>query len=271
MKLSTAATPFTAWIEAIRLAKKTEQYYKNGLRLLSSTTLYDVALTDLSRNRIATIRFPGSSSNANNALRTLRRLLSWAKDEGFIKEVPKVKLLKERKRELLLGDAEEKALCAFGFQPLNEVIMIMRDMGMRNDREVLLMRWERFEWNKRQYFVGDSKTAAGRRWVPMSDRVFDFLWPRRKEQGWVFISTRTGGRVPSVAKQFRKARLLAGLAEDLVLYCARHDFGTYTMEQTGNMKLVMKVMGHESYQAALRYQHPSIDKVSEIMNLRRRA
>jgi hypothetical protein len=39
-----------------------------------------------------------------------------------------------------------------------------------------------------------------------------------------------------------KARNAAGLPEDLVLYCARHDFGTYVMRRTGNLEAVMDVM-----------------------------
>lgn len=268
MKLSSAATPFTAWIEAIRLSHKGELYYKNGLRLLKETTIYEMELTDISKNRIATLQFPGSNSTANNALKTLRRLFTWAKDEGFIKEIPRVKLLKERKRQMLLGEQEERLLCAYGFQPLNDVIKIMRDMGMRNDREVLPMRWENFDWKKKDVLITDSKTDAGRRRVHMSERVYKMLWPRRRAEGWVFISPKTGEHVRSVAMQFRMARKLAGLPSDLVLYCARHDFGTYVMDKTGNLKLVMKVMGHESIEAALRYQHPTTERVRELMKKR---
>ena len=39
------------------------------------------------------------------------------------------------------------------------------------------------------------------------------------------------------------------MPRELVLYCARHDFGTYVMEKTGNLKAVMDSMGHEDVKA----------------------
>jgi integrase len=267
MKLSLAATPFTAWIQAIQLAKKTEKYYQNGVRLLSDTILYDVELTDLSAHKIATIHFPGSSSNANNALRTLRRLLSWAKDEGLIKEIPHVKMLKERRRELMIGALEEAKILACGFQPLNDVLIIMREMGMRNESEVLKMRWENIRWEAKSVFVPEGKTEASRREVPMTDRVIELLKSRKQETGWVFPSR--SGHIRRVNQQFRNARKIAGLPREMVLYCARHDFGTYALEKTGNLAAVMKVMGHTQVQTAMRYQHPKIDLVRDVMNLRK--
>jgi len=42
-----------------------------------------------------------------------------------------------------------------------------------------------------------------------------------------------------VNQQWVKARKAAGLPKELVLYCARHDFGTYLTDTTGTLKLVM--------------------------------
>jgi integrase len=51
----------------------------------------------------------------------------------------------------------------------------MRDTGMRNQRELYRMRIENLDWQNRVIFVPDSKTAEGRRLVPMSRRVSDLL------------------------------------------------------------------------------------------------
>jgi len=48
-----------------------------------------------------------------------------------------------------------------------------------------------------------------------------------------------------MAKRFREARGKAGLPEDLVLYCGRHDYGTRILKSTGNMAAVMRTMGHQ--------------------------
>jgi len=62
-----------------------------------------------------------------------------------------------------------------------------------------------------------------------------------------------------IGKQFRIARRKAQLPEDLVLYCARHDYGTRVLSHTGNLAAVMRTMGHKDVRAAMQYQHPDLD------------
>jgi hypothetical protein len=49
------------------------------------------------------LRFTGSASNANCALRTLRRLLHKAEDWKLIRRAPKIKLLPENERSLRIA------------------------------------------------------------------------------------------------------------------------------------------------------------------------
>ena len=58
----------------------------------------------------------------------------------------------------------------------------------------------------------------------------------------------------------------ASLPKNLVLYCGRHDFGTVITARTGNLKAVMKVMGHRDFKTAMRYQHPEVDIVRAALN-----
>jgi integrase len=78
----------------------------------------------------------------------------------------------------------------------------------------------------------------------------------------------TLGVLTTVAKQFREARREAGLPEDLVLYCARHTFGTALYEATGNLAMVMKVMGHADARTAMHYQHPTLDPIRDAIDQR---
>src|SRR5437773_9875890 len=64
-----------------------------------------------------------------------------------------------------------------------------------------------------------------------------------------------------LGKQFRIARRKAQLPEDLVLYCARHDYGTRVLSNTGNLAAVMTTMGHKDVRAAMQYQHPDLEIV----------
>jgi integrase len=110
---------------------------------------------------------------------------------------------------------------------------------------------------------------ACRRFVPMSDRVYDILRTRcgDRKQGWVFPSRRKGKHITGglVNKQWVAARNQAGLPETLVLYCARHDYGTYLLGTTGNLKLVMDSMGHADVPTAMKYQHPELEIVRQAL------
>lgn len=106
----------------------------------------------------------------------------------------------------------------------------------------------------------------------MSDRVFEVLRIRAegRNEGWLFPSKRSHcGHLTDVGKLFRTAREKAGLPDDLVLYCCRHDYGTRVLNKTGNLAVVMKTMGHRDVRAALQYQHPEIEIVRAALNQER--
>jgi len=114
---------------------------------------------------------------------------------------------------------------------------------MRNQRELYRMRVENIDWTNKIIFVPDSKTLNGRRPVPISDRVEKVLRQRcgNRREGWVFPTKRSrSGHLTTIGKHFREARLKAGLPENLVLYCGRHDYGTRVLKETGNLAAVMK-------------------------------
>src|SRR6266516_4050060 len=101
------------------------------------------------------------------------------------------------------------------------------------------MRTENLDWNNRIIFVPDSKTADGRRMIPMSDRVYELLRVRAEGKGevWLFPSNRSKcGHLTDLAKQFRTARAKAGLAKD------------------------------RDVRTAMQYQHPELEMVRIALN-----
>jgi integrase len=133
------------------------------------------------------------------------------------------------------------------------------------------VRIENIDWSRRVIFNPHGKTRASRRHVLISERMVDLLMLRcaGKTKGWLFHSERAAsGHLTTVARQFREARLAAGLSDSLVLYSARHTFGTAVYEATGNLALVMKAMGHSDVRTAMRYQHPALDSLREVIDQR---
>ena len=269
---------FFTWVEDARLENKTKRYYSNGWRLLELTPVAGIRLDQITSDYAERLNVAGSAANANCALRTLRRMLHKAEEWKLIARAPKVKLLKEHGRSLRLDDtAESKLLAAVsdcGWRKrtsdlFRDVVILMRDTGMRNQRELYRMRIENLDWENRLIFVPDSKTQEGRRLVPMSRRVFEILRDRcgTRREGWVFPSVRSvSGHITSIDRLFRQARTKAGLPKSLVLYCARHDYGTRILMRTGNLAAVMKTMGHRDVKTAMHYQHPELEIVRAALD-----
>src|SRR5246127_257173 len=265
------AERFLTWVDDGRLEEKTKKFYRNGWRLLKATPVSDMRLDLITGDSAEQLKFPGSAANANCALRTLRRMLHKAEEWKMIGHTPKVKMMKEHGRHLLLdGDAERRLLegakaCRWRrltFELFRDIVTLMRDTGMRNQRELYRARIENLDWESRVIFVPDSKTPEGRRLIPMSRRVFELLRARcaARTDGWVFPSKRAAsGHLSSIDRLFREARQQAGLPKELVLYCARHDYGTRVLMRTGNLAAVMKTMGHRDVKTAMHYQHPELE------------
>ena len=271
------AERFLAWVHTARLEEMTRKSYRNGWRLLKATPLVKVRVNQITGDCAERLKFPGSAANANCALRTLRRMLHKAEEWKMIGHAPRIKMMKEHGRHLRLDDEAERKLlegdqaCTWRrrtFELFRDIIILMRDTGMRNQRELYRMRVENLDWQNRVIFVPDSKTAEGRRLVPMSRRVSDLLHARcgTRSQGWVFPTRAASGHMRSIDRLFKEARRQAGLPKELVLYCARHDYGTRVLMRTGNLAAVMKTMGHRDIKTAMHYQHPELDVVRAALD-----
>ena len=134
----------------------------------------------------------------------------------------------------------------------------MRDTGMRNARELYCMRVENVDFDAGTIFTPDSKTESGRRFIPMSWGVKQILEVRceGRREGWVRRSRYKGKHTGEdmVYRQWVRTRQVAGLPRELVLYCARHNFGSFGSAKTGNLKAVMNAMGHGDVRSAMVYR-----------------
>lgn len=115
-------------------------------------------------------------------------MLSKAREWKLVRELPRIALEEEYGREMMVDGETEKRLLAAAVQPCHDIIIIVQDTGMRPEREVLPMRWEYVDWSNKRYFVYSSKTRAGRRFVPISDRMERVLLSRfaGQKSGWIF-------------------------------------------------------------------------------------
>ena len=263
---------FLPFIKNSQLDPDSKRYYENGWRMLKAMNIAERPINSIKSADCAVLPFPGSGANANCALRTMRRILSFARDSELLENVPKIPLRKEHERSATFSAEQEKALIEVAPQPLRDVFLISEDSGLRPD-EIIRMRLENVLWDKNLIFNPDGKTPKARRHVPLSDRVRTILQARANgaTEGWVFPSPRKKGSPISyylVAKGMKVVREKLALPKDLVLYSARHTFATDMLEVTGNLALVQKMMGHESITTTQRYLHPELKDVAQLVNER---
>jgi integrase len=277
---------FLKWLDHTTLKPKTKDDYSNGCRLILESDLCGIRLDQITKDDIEKTRFHESDASQDCGLRTLRRMLSKARDRKLIREIPRVKRPKLAGRDRMVTDTDEQLLLPACPRPLRDVLIIMLDSGLRNG-EVVRMRLEYINWESAFYFNPSGKTPRARRQVPLSERVIALLRTIQAEQGgttegWVFPSKkkrfRSGGircqsrsghiGLSGLEHMFRKVARKLGLPDALKIYCARHTFGTVAMADTRNPGLVREVMGHDDFSTTMKYLHPETNQIKLIIDRR---
>ena len=263
---------FLQWVETGRLERNTRVYYAYGWRLLATTSLPDYPLNRITSEMIEATTFPNCSPKyANQALCTLRRMFGKAVEWKYLPAPVRVKLEKAPKRTVMYNEASEHQLLSVMSQDASDVFVFIMDSGMR-PAEIFPLRIEgQVFWESRQIWIRKSKTPDGERFVPVSDRMMEILVRRcaGRTQGFVFASAKSStGHLTTVKTAFNNARRKSGIDPRLVLYSARHTFGTFAMRQTKNLFAVMKTMGHATVRSTERYQHHQNDEIAAAINQR---
>jgi hypothetical protein len=146
---------FLQWTETGRLKADSRRYYRNGWRLLEQKKIAGMRMDQISKDEVEKLQFPGSASNGNNALRTLRRMYSKAKEDKLIFEVPDFALFKEHGRSLRLNDEAERRLSAVADQPLKDIHRgNARHRNAQRPRTLLVAGGERGLWGRDDLHAG---------------------------------------------------------------------------------------------------------------------
>ena len=302
------AKRFIHWVEnSQQLEPNSKRYYLYGWRLLSFSPLAGLRLHQITKDVAESVVFmrpklnrrkvteegryettgemiPCSAQYTNQALRTLKVLFGKAVEWHVMREAPEVRIAYAAGRDRMLDESSEDRLDLAYHEPIKHrrtkrvreqawlVMVIMQDTGMRPS-EIFSMRIEDIHWPNNRIWIPQGKTANAARFVPISERMSTLIkgWCGARKDGWLFPSTRSKcGHLTSIAKGFQAARDRAGLDERLVPYSARHTCGTYTLDKTGNAFAVSKSMGHASLKSMQPYQHPELEPLRKIINLRNR-
>jgi integrase len=219
---------------------------------------------------------------ANRALRTLKRMFSKAVEWKLLKNQPRFKLVKAYGRDTKISEDTEKTLLDGLAAPIvnkrnlrmrqqvHDVLIIAQDAGMRPS-EIFRLKVENLDFANHRIWNPYGKTIKSRRFVPMSDRMAMVLTAccAGRKEGWVFPSARSkSGHIETIAKGFQALRTRAGVSNKVVLYSARHTYGSYALAATGNLFAVAASMGHVDTKSMEPYQHHNLDSLRDAINRR---
>jgi integrase len=264
--LSQFAPDFLEWVDATHtLEPKSQQYYHHGADLLLKSHLSEIRLDRLTNHACETVSFPGGAANANTALRTLRRILTKAKEMEVIPAVPKIKLRKEWGRSIAMSRADAALIAAHMHGDPKDAFEILRATGMRPG-ECFALRWEFVDFARAIYRNPKGKTNAARRAIPLLHESLTVLRRRHAEagaprDGWVFPTFSKSGHLGTIQRAFTEARDKAGFPNSYCLYTARHGFGT-EIGSLISLRGIMDIMGHSTAGTALKYQHPTTEDLA---------
>jgi integrase len=260
--LAEFSVDFLKWVEdSHSIRPQTKRFYRHGCGLLKATRLADIKLDAITNSDCETATFPGGDCHANQALRTLRRMMSLAKEARLMfGELPRIKTRKVWPRSVAMSLADSELIAAkMPDGDPRDVFLVLRGSGMRPS-ECYAMRWEFLSLDRGEYKNPHGKTTTARRSCPLLHNSLAILQRRHLAQGlpregYIFPSDSVTGHVVGIGKAFRAARKAAGLPDSMVLYTARHGVGT-ELAQILSLKEVMDLLGHTDARTALGYQHP---------------
>jgi integrase len=146
-------------------------------------------------------------------------------------------------------------------------LMVLLDVttGLRRS-ELFALKWSDVDFSNMRLdvmrsiylgHIGDCKTEASRKPVPLDDRVAADLWlwkgttRYRQPDNWIFASPRTHGKHPYwpdalLQKIIRPAALRAGIDKKIGWHTFRHTFSTLLIANGENLKVVQELMRHAS-------------------------
>ena len=175
----------------------------------------------------------------------------------------------EHPRELMGDEADRlEAVMRDDYAPLFSFAMAT---GMRQNE--CLLRWSEVDWGARQ--IRKIGKGGKKVTVPITDTLREILWPLRghhSEFVFTYVAMRThrgwikGRRYPitlaGLRAHWHRLRKVAGVT-DFRFHDFRHDLATKALRETGNLKLVQRMLNHADIRHTLRYAHVLDAEVAE--------
>jgi site-specific recombinase XerD len=229
---------------------------------------------------------PGyANATQRNYLRHLKAFFNWMKNKEIISKNPCNDVKPPKKKDKLV----EKI---FDEETLHDIISAFRKYQLKHKKsgaithdsqkqhwfkplittayytglrrkELVQLRWEYVNLNKREIHVTDTKNGKERT-VIIFDQAYDRLRAWHKINGYpnkglVFPSPRSTKKLEialtgnNVSKVFKSYVNEAKVKDTIHFHCLRHSCATYMIRQGFDVTMVKEMLGHKSIEVTMRY------------------
>lgn len=262
----------------------TQKRYGASIRNLSAY-FGDVRLSNITSDVIEDFkekRLSGGvcTATVNRDLAVLRRMMKLARRKKFINESPfsDVEFLEERERRPhILSFEEEDRIISAAAPHIRALAVLILETGMRSRREALSLRWSDVDFVNELIRVRESKTRAGERTIPISDRCKTELLRWRNFVGpqfssYVFPNMHDPSKpLKDLRRSWAKALEDAGL-QYFWIYDLRHTNITRLTQAGVSPIFVAQLCGHSSTRILSTYARAideyRRDAIRKLENLR---
>ncbi|MGD9726415.1 MAG: tyrosine-type recombinase/integrase [Hyphomicrobiaceae bacterium] len=260
-----------------KLKASTRDVYGSMMRThlnprLGKLEISRIGVVDVSK---AHASWSATPRGANHALSLLSKVLNWAENQGWREEgsnpCRKVKRYKETKRERYLSGAELARLGqalerAEEDQTANPyIVAAIRLLILTGARlsEILTLRWEYVDLERRRLRLPDSKTGA--KAIVLNRAAMEVLQRLDRIDGnpWVLPGHVRGSHLVNLQKPWRSLRTAAGF-DDVRLHDLRHSYASVAVEAGGSLPVIGNLLGHRNAQTTARYAHVANDVADRL-------
>ena len=267
------------WLELhvdAKLKSSTAKAYRSALRVVILPSIGDLRVNRVTADAVQRLHHKAMATPyvANRSLAIISKMFGYAERAGYRKPGSNpargIERFREERRERYLTDDELGRLG--GALAAEHVVIrhtpyaiaaikLLAFTGMRLN-EVLTLRWDEVDIERRLLFLADSKT--GRKTVIAGSAAIELLrgLPRSSSQ-YVFPGARTGRPLEGVRKAWKNVTKEADLF-GVRIHDLRHTFASISASAGGSLLMIGKLLGHSQHQTTARYAHLATDPIRDL-------